>query len=98
MAAHLGGVDNQKDLLNGGGRSLTPSSPFFIGLVIDDTARVGVAEGWREGGGLRARCIQLKSQSEPRCPPTLEAVGGRDEWVNAYRKRERKRGYKVQDR
>lgn len=65
---------------------------FFIGLMINETAIMGEDEGRERGGGYNA-LDQIETTESPSTGPgraaTLsdeapEAVGGGDEWVNAF--------------
>lgn len=89
LPIHLGGVDNHKDLLNGGGRS-----SLYQVLLYRPHDKWDCHDGWGWGAeGPTTRWIELKPQNELRrwaglgCHLvwwTPRSCRGGDEWVNAF--------------
>ncbi len=89
LPIHLGGVDNHKDLLNGGGRS-----SLYQVLLYRPHDKWDCHDGWGWGAeGPITRWIELKPQNEPQRWAELgchlvwwtpRSCRGGDEWVNAF--------------
>lgn len=89
LSPYLGGVDNHKDLLNGGGRS-----SLYQVLLYRHSDKWECHDGWEWGAEGPTTCrMKLKPQNEPHCWTELGchlvwwtpwSCSGEDEWVNAF--------------